>query len=75
MPQDIGHMEFQEMLAEIKTQSDAVQTELSIMESDMASIVTSMLSASGMADLDEVETVMFYELLKHLLERMSCGSD
>ena len=75
VPQDIGQTEFQEMLAEIKTQSDTVQAEHPITEKDMASIVTSMLSGSGMADLDETETVMFYELFKHILERISRNSN
>ena len=57
------------MLAEIKTQTDAVQSERAITEADMANIVTSMLSGSGMADLDETETLMFYELFKHILVR------
>lgn len=68
-PQDIGQMEFQEMLSEIKAQGDAVQAERPVTEVDMANIVTSMLSGSGMADLDETETLMFYELFKHILER------
>lgn len=41
----------------------------------MANIVTSMLSGSGMADLDEAETLMFYELFKHILERTACNTD
>lgn len=70
-PQDIGQTEFQEMLTEIKMRSNAVQSERSITEAEMANIVTSMLSGSGMADLDETETLMFYELFKHILERIS----
>lgn len=75
VPQDISQTEFQEMLSAIKAQSDAVQAERPITEADVASIVTSMLSGSGMADLDETETMMFYELSKHILERISGGSD
>jgi hypothetical protein len=30
-----------------------------------------MLSDSDVADLDETETLMFYELFKHILERKS----
>lgn len=41
----------------------------------MANIVTSMLSGSGMADLDEAETLMFYKLFKHILERTACNTD
>ena len=67
-PQDIGQTEFQEMLTEIKTQADTIQSERLITESDMANIVSSMLSGSGMADLDEAETMLFYELIKHILE-------
>ncbi len=74
-PQDIGQTDFQEMLAEIKSQSDAVQSERAITEADMANIVTSMLSGSGMADLDETETLMFYELFKHILERTARNTD
>lgn len=74
-PQDIGQTEFQEMLAEIKSQTDAVQSERAITEADMANIVTSMLSGSDMADLDETETLMFYELFKHILERISSNSN
>ena len=74
-PQDIGQTEFQEMLAEIKSQTDAVQSERAITAADMANIVTSMLSGSDMADLDETETLMFYELFKHILERISSNSN
>lgn len=63
------------MLAEINTQSDAVQSERPVTESDMASIVTSILSGSGMADLDETETLMFYELFKHILVRSASNTD
>ena len=34
-----------------------------------------LLSGSGMADLDETETLMFYELFKHILERISRNSN
>ncbi len=61
-PQDIGQTEFSDMLSEIKTKSDVVQSERAITEADMANIVTSILSGSGMADLDETETLMLYEL-------------
>lgn len=67
VPQDIGQTEFQEVLTNMKAQSDAVQSERPITEADVANIVTSMLS--GMADLDKTETLMFYELFKHILER------
>lgn len=67
--------EFQTMLAEIKIQSDAVQSEREITEADMANIVTSILSGSGMADLDETETMMFYELFKHILDRTASNAD
>ena len=43
------------MLTDIKSQTDAVQSERPITEVDVANIVTSMLSGSGMADLDETE--------------------
>lgn len=74
-PQNIGQTEFQEMLVEIKSQTNAVQSERPITETDVANIVTSMLSCYGMTDLDETETMMFFELFKHILERMSGGSD
>lgn len=74
-PQDIGQTEFQEMLTEIKIQSDDIQAKRPINETDIASITTSILSGSGMADLDETETMMFYELFKHIIERMSNGSN
>lgn len=45
------------------------------MEADMASVVTSLPSGSRVADLDETEAKMFYELFKNILERMSSGSD
>lgn len=51
------------MLTEIKTQSDVVRAERPITETDIASIVTTMLSGSGMADLDNTETLMFYDIL------------
>lgn len=63
------------MLAKIKTQSDAVHSERPVTESDMASIVTSILSDSGMADLDETETLMFYELFKHISECSTSNTD
>lgn len=63
MPQNIHQTEFQEMLAKIKAQSDAVRAERPITETDIASIVTTMLSGSGMADLDNTETLMFYDIL------------
>ncbi len=72
-PQDIEATEFQEMLAEIKTQSDDIQAKRPITETDIANITASFLS--GVDALDEAETLMFYELSKHLLERMSGGSD
>lgn len=73
VPQDICQTEFQEMLTAIKTQSDAIQTERPVTETDIASITASVLS--GVDALDETETMMFYELSKHLLERMSSGTD
>lgn len=72
-PQDIEATEFQEMLAEIKTQSDDIQAKRPITETDIANITASFLS--GVDALDEAETLMFYELSKHLLERMSGSSD
>jgi transcriptional regulator with XRE-family HTH domain len=68
---DLSQTEFQEMLSEIKTQADVIQEERMITEDDIAGIVTSMLSDSDVADLDETETLMFYELFKHILERKS----
>jgi transcriptional regulator with XRE-family HTH domain len=68
---DMSQMEFQEMLSEIKTQADVIQEERKVTEEDMAGIVTSMLSESGMADMDETEMLLFYELMKHMFERMS----
>jgi len=73
VPQDIGSTEFQEMLSAIKTQSDDIQAKHPVTETDIANITTSLLS--GVDALDETETMMFYELSKHLLERMSGGSD
>jgi transcriptional regulator with XRE-family HTH domain len=73
MPQDIGSTEFQEMLAAIKTQSDDIQAKRPVTETDIANITASLLS--GVDALDETETMMFYELSKHLLERMSRGCD
>ena len=72
-PQDIEATEFQEMLAEIKTQSDDIQAKRPVTETDIANITASLLS--GVDALDETETMMFYELSKHLLERMSNGTD
>lgn len=63
MPQDIEQTKSRETLAEIKTQSDTVQSEHLITETDMASIVTSMLSGTGMVDLDNTETQMLFEIL------------
>jgi len=60
-------------LSAIKAQSDAIQAERSVTATDMADIVTSLFS--GTANLDEAETQMFFELSKHILERMSSGSD
>ena len=71
--QDIGSTEFQEMLSAIKTQSDDIQAKRSVTETDIANITASLLS--GVDALDETETMMFYELSKHLLERMSGGCD
>jgi transcriptional regulator with XRE-family HTH domain len=73
--EDISQTEFQDMLSEIKTQADTLQEEHNINEDDMASIVTSVLSGSGVADFDETELLMFYELFKHIIERMSGESD
>lgn len=70
-PKDISQTEFQEMLSSIKAQSDEIQNERTITEDDMANIVTSMLTGSGIWDFDEEETIMFYDLFKHILERMS----
>ena len=70
-PKDINQTEFQEMLSSIKAQSDEIQNERTITEDDMANIVTSMLTGSGIWDFDEEETIMFYDLFKHILERMS----
>ena len=73
VPQNIGSTEFQEMLSAIKTQSDDIQAKHPVTETDIANITASLLS--GVDALDETETKMFYELSKHLLERMSGGSD
>lgn len=72
-PQDIEQTEFQEMLAKIKAQSDDIQAKRPVTETDIANITASVLS--GVDALDEAETLMFYELSKHLLERMSGGCD
>ncbi len=64
---------FMSILKDIK--ADAIQSEHLITESDMANIVSSMLFGSGMADLDETETMLFYELIEHILERISKNSD
>ncbi len=74
-PKDISQTKFQEMLSSIKTQSDEIQNERTITEEDMTNIVTSMITSSGVGDFDEEETRMFYELFKHILERMSNGCD
>ena len=63
------------MLSAIKTQSDEIQNERTITEEDMANIVTSMLTGSGVGDFEQAETKMFYELFKHILKRVSCGFD
>lgn len=70
-PKDISQTEFQEMLSSINAQGDEIQMEHAITEDDMANIVTSMLTGSGVWDFDEEETIMFYDLFKHILERMS----
>ena len=54
-------------------QSDDIQAKRPITETDIANITASFLS--GVDALDEAETLMFYKLSKHLLERMSGGSD
>ena len=74
-PKDISQTEFQEMLSSIKAQGDEIQKERTITEDDMANIVTSMLTGSGVGDFDHEETMMFYELFKHILKRVSCGFD
>lgn len=68
-PQDIEQPEFQEMLAKIKAQSDDIQAKRPVTETDIANITASVLSSVDA--LDEAETLMFYELSKHLLERVS----
>ena len=73
VPQDIEQTEFQEMLSAIKTQSDDIQAKHPVTETDIANITASLIF--GVDALDETETKMFYELSKHLLERMSGGSD
>ena len=65
-PKDISTM-----LSSIKAQGDEIQMEHAITEDDMANIVTSMLTGSGVWNFDEEETIMFYDLFKHILERMS----
>lgn len=74
-PKDMSQTEFQEMLSSIKAQSDEIQNERTITEVDMANIVTSMLTGSGVGDFDQKKTMMFYELFKHILKRVSCGFD
>lgn len=69
-PEDISRKEFKEQLTEIKSQSDQIQLTRKVSETEMADIVTSVLTGSGMADLDETETQMFHELFRHILERM-----
>lgn len=73
VPQDIGQTEFQEMLTTIKAQSDDIHAKRPITETNIANITASVLS--GVDALDEAEILMFYELSKHLLERMSGGCD
>ena len=63
------------MLSSIKAQSDEIQNEHTITEEDMANTVTSMLTGSGVGDFDQEKTMMFYELFKHILKRVSCGFD
>ena len=72
-PPDISQNEFQEQLSALKVQSDVIQAERPVTATDMADIVTSM--CSGVADLDETETQMFFDLSKHIMERMANGSD
>ena len=69
----IANLHSQEMLAKIKAQSDDIQAKRPVTETDIANITASVLS--GVDALDEAETLMFYELSKHLLERMSGGCD
>ena len=69
-PEDISRTEFKEQLTEIKTQSNQILLTRKVSETEMADIVTSVLTGSGMADLDETETQMFHELFQHILERM-----
>ena len=66
----IANLQSQEMLAKIKAQSDDIQAKRPVTETDIANITASVLSG-----VDEAETLMFYELSKHLLERMSGGCD
>ena len=44
-------------------------------EVNIANIVASLLLDFGMAGFDETETLMFYELFKHIMERMSGSSN
>ena len=75
-PKDISQTEFQEMLSSIKTQSDEIQNERTITEEDMTNIVTSMITSSGVGGfLMKKRQGCFYELFKHILERMSNGCD
>lgn len=46
-----------------------------VKETDMENIVTSILSGSDMADLDEAKALMFYKLFKHILERTASNTD
>lgn len=46
-----------------------MQAERPITKTDVASIVTSILSGSGMADLDEMKMLILYELFKYKSER------
>ncbi len=69
----IANLQSQEMLAKIKAQSDDIQAKRPVTETDIANITASVLS--GVDALDEAETLIFYELSKHLLERMYGGCD
>ena len=44
-------------------------------EVNIANIVASLPLDSSMAGLDKIETLMFYELFKHIIERMSGSSN
>ena len=63
-----------ERITDLRTMSGLSQKELA----DKIDVPTSTLCRieQGKVDaLDEAETLMFYELSKHLLERMSGGCD